>query len=113
MEVDDLAAAEFSGNVDEMSVAELIQTIQMGRKDAVITIEHDGEHSNIWCSGGEVVDAEAGPLTGELAVYRLLALSRGTVNADFAPVHRVRNVQMSTQGLLMDPARWLWLRTPR
>ncbi|HWO11415.1 MAG TPA: hypothetical protein VNN80_18100, partial [Polyangiaceae bacterium] len=38
IDVADLTAAEFSGNVEDMSVAELLQTVQLGGKDAEIQI---------------------------------------------------------------------------
>jgi formylglycine-generating enzyme required for sulfatase activity/transposase-like protein len=105
MDVDDLSPAEFSGNVEEMAIAELVQTIEFGRKDAEIRVELDGELSRIWCVQGEVVDAETGLLVGAPAVYRLLALARGRVQADFAPVQRERRITVSTQALLMESAR--------
>jgi sulfatase modifying factor 1 len=105
MDVDDLSSAEFSGNIEEMAIAELVQTIEFGRKDAEIRIEHQGELSRIWCVQGEVIDAETGQLVGAPAVYRLLALERGRVQADFAPVQRTRSILLSTQTLLMESAR--------
>jgi formylglycine-generating enzyme required for sulfatase activity/transposase-like protein len=105
MDVDDLATAEFSGNVEDMAVAELLQTIQFGRKDAEIRLEHDGEQSRIWCVEGEVIDAEASRLAGAPAVYRLLSLERGRVQVDFARVERARTITVSTQTLLMESAR--------
>lgn len=105
LDVNDLAAAEFSGNVDEMAVAELLQTVQFGRKDAEIRIEHGTEQSRIWCTEGDVVDAESARLRGEPAVYRLLSLERGRVHADFSAVSRARTISVSTQALLMEGAR--------
>lgn len=105
MDVNDLAAAEFSGDVDEMGVGELLQTVQFGRKDAEIRIEHGTEQSRIWCTEGDVVDAESARLRGEPAVYRLLSLERGRVHADFAAVSRARTITVSTQALLMEGAR--------
>jgi formylglycine-generating enzyme required for sulfatase activity/transposase-like protein len=105
MDVDDLSPAEFSGNVEEMAIAELIQTIEFGRKDAEIRIELGGELSRIWCVQGDVVDAETGLLMGAPAVYRLLSLEHGRVQADFAPVQRERRITVSTQALLMESAR--------
>ncbi len=105
MDVDDLAAAEFSGNVEDMAIAELLQTISFGNKDAEIRVEHDRSQSHIWCIEGEVVDAECAQLRGAAAVYRLLSLERGRVHADFAPVRRARVITVSTQALLMESAR--------
>src|SRR4051812_40378066 len=91
IDIGDLSAAEFSGNVEDMSVAELLQTIQLGRKDAEIRIERDRELSYIWCLDGQVVDAEANELRGAPAVYRLLSIEHGRIQADFSPVQRARS----------------------
>jgi formylglycine-generating enzyme required for sulfatase activity/transposase-like protein len=105
IDMGELSAAEFSGNVEDMSVAELLQTIQLGDKDAEIRIELGRELSRIWCVRGKVVDAESNELRGAAAIYRLLSLERGRVHADFAPVQRTRSVRVSTQALLMEGAR--------
>src|SRR4051812_28913604 len=49
MDPDELESAEFSGSVETLAVAEVIQTLALGRKDAEISIEHDGQQSRIWC----------------------------------------------------------------
>jgi sulfatase modifying factor 1 len=101
----ELSAAEFSGNVEDMSVAELLQTIQLGDKDAEIRIEVGSELGHIWCVAGQVVDAESNQLRGAPAVYRLLGLERGRIHADFGPVQRTRGIHLSTTALLMEGAR--------
>jgi formylglycine-generating enzyme required for sulfatase activity/transposase-like protein len=101
----ELSAAEFSGNVEDMSVAELLQTIQLGEKDAEIRIEVGSELGHIWCIAGQVVDAESHQLRGAPAVYRLLGLERGRIHADFGPVQRARRNHLSTTTLLMEGAR--------
>src|SRR5688572_9575107 len=105
IDIGDLAAAEFSGNVGDMSVGELLQTIHLGRKDAEIRIEQDRELSTIWCLDGQVVDAQSDQLRGAPAVYRLLAAQHGRIQADFSPVQRQRTIYVSTQALLMEGSR--------
>jgi formylglycine-generating enzyme required for sulfatase activity/transposase-like protein len=105
VDVEDLEPAEFSGSVETLAVAEVIQALALGRKDAEVLIEHDGEKSRIWCADGEIVDAECGRLLGAPAVYRLLTVQRGRVHADCAPVRRPRTITVSTQALLMEAAR--------
>lgn len=102
LEVDDFV---LSGNLESMAVAELIQTIQYGRKDAHIRIEHDGAHSHIWCMEGDVIDARSGKLVGAPAVYRLLSLRYGRLQADFSKVMRPRTIEASTQALMLESAK--------
>ena len=102
LEVDDFV---LSGNLESMAVAELIQTIQYGRKDAHIRIEHDGAHSHIWCMDGDVIDARSSALIGAPAVYRLLSLCEGRLQADFSKVLRPRTIEASTQALMLESAK--------
>jgi hypothetical protein len=102
LEVDDFV---LSGNLESMAVAELIQTIQYGRKDAHIRIEHDGAHSHIWCMDGDVIDARCGKLVGAPAVYRLLSLRQGRLQADFSKVVRPHTIEASTQALMLESAK--------
>jgi Flp pilus assembly protein TadD len=59
-----------------------------------------------------VIDAEAGTLTGEDAVYRLLTWSEGEFEVVFRTVRRREVIQTSSQGLLMEGMRRLdeWSR---
>ncbi len=94
-----------SDELDALGVAELIQRIQFGKKDGVIRVEHAGEQSQLWCAGGDVVDAKSARLTGAAAVYRILALEQGRVHADFAPVQHARAIFASTDALLLEAAK--------
>jgi transposase-like protein len=105
IEVGDVAPAGFTGTLDDISIADLVQTMTLGRRDSVITISHDGGESRIWCTAGEIVDAESGRLRGEPALYRTLALERGEVTADFSSTRRIRTIHASTSALLLNAAR--------
>lgn len=94
-----------SGNLESMALAELLQTIRYGRKDGHIRIEHEGEHSHLWCIDGEVIDAQCGILVGTAAAYRLLSLRKGRLQASFSKVVRPRSIEASTEALLLESAR--------
>jgi formylglycine-generating enzyme required for sulfatase activity len=104
LEVGELSRAEFSGSLEHLGVGELLQTIEMGRKDLHITVTHGGEASEIWCRDGEVVDARSGSLDGEAAFYRILTLRQGTIVADFSAHDRPRRIDLSTPRLLLKAA---------
>ena len=104
LEVEELARAEFSGSLEHLGVGDLLQTIEMGRKDLHITITHGAEASEIWCREGEVVDARSGSLDGEAAFYRILTLKQGAIVAGFGPHERARRIDLSTPRLLLKAA---------
>jgi hypothetical protein len=100
-----LGGAEFSGTLSDLSVADLVQIIELSAKHAVISVAHDGSTSHLWCSSGAIVDAASGRLTGEAAVYRILGLERGRVLAELRASDRPRSVHTSTPALLLEAAR--------
>jgi formylglycine-generating enzyme len=104
LEVEELNRPEFSGELADMNVADLVQTIQLGRKDAKLTVSHGGGHSYVWCEAGEIVDAECGALTGEPALYRILGLDQGSLVADFGSSGRPRRISTGTPQLLLEAA---------
>jgi CheY-like chemotaxis protein len=98
----------FAGRLSDMAVVDLIQTIEVSRKSGLIQFEGDaGKQAAIFFREGKVIDAEAGPLTAEDAVYRLLTWNDGNFEVVFRTVRRRDVIEMSTQGLLMEGMRRL------
>jgi len=98
-------AAQFTGELADLSVADLIQILQLMGKGAVITVSQDRWQSHLWCSAGEIVDAQSGVLRGEAAVYRILGFESGSIVADLRSTERARTVFGSAQRLLLEAAR--------
>jgi DNA-binding response OmpR family regulator len=103
----------FAGRVADMPVVDVIQTIEVSRKSGVIQF-HGGANRQaaIYFRDGKVIDAEAGTLQGEDAVYRLLTWSDGDFEVEFRTVRRREAITTSSQGLLMEGMRRLdeWSR---
>lgn len=100
-----LCRRELSGLIGDLSLSDLMQMVAMGRRSAVIDVRQGPIAGRIWCSEGEIIDAESGALRGALAVYRLLALDQGVLCADFRPLARRRVVSESTPTLVLEAAR--------
>ncbi len=103
----------FAGRVADMPVVDVIQTIEISRKSGVIQFVGDrGRQAAIYFRDGRVIDAEAGALQGEDAVYRLLTWNEGEFEVVFRTVRRREAITMSSQGLLMEGMRRLdeWSR---
>ena len=103
----------FAGRVQDMPVVDVIQTIEISRKSGVIQfVGERGRQAAIYFRDGRVIDAEAGSLQGEDAVYRLLTWSEGEFEVVFRTVRRREVITMSSQGLLMEGMRRLdeWSR---
>lgn len=103
----------FAGRVTDMPVVDVIQTIEISRKSGVIQFTGGpSRNATIYFRDGKVIDAEAGTLQGEDAVYRLLTWNDGDFEVEFRTVRRREAIQMSSQGLLMEGMRRLdeWSR---
>ncbi len=103
----------FAGRVTDMPVVDVIQTIEISRKSGVIQfVGERGRQVVIYFRDGKVIDAEAGTLQGEDAVYRLLTWSEGEFEVVFRTVRRREVITTSSQGLLMEGMRRLdeWSR---
>lgn len=97
--------AKLTGTLSDLSVADVVQMIELTGKSAVIRVTQDGAASSLWCSGGAIVDAHSGRLRGEAAVYRILALERGEILAELRAIERAHSVQASIPRLLLEAAR--------
>jgi len=96
----------FAGSLEDMSVVDLLQTIEVSRKSGVARITDGGKRAaNVFFRDGKLVDAELGKLRGEEAVYRALLWSSGNFEVEFKAVDHPDIIPTSTQGLLMEGMR--------
>ncbi len=110
----DDARTRFSGSLSEMSVVDLLQTIDVSRKSGVLTlVAADGQEGMISFDSGAVINARVEDLRGEDAIYRQLLWREGTFDLEFRQVSlSERTVHRTTQALLMEGMRRLdeWSR---
>jgi CheY-like chemotaxis protein len=95
----------FSGSISDMTVVDLLQTFEIGRKSGAITFKSGSRRGSVWFKDGKVVDAEVGTLRGEEAVYRLLVWNEADFEVDFASPEREDVVEASTSVLIMEGLR--------
>src|SRR4051812_16560175 len=84
--------AAFAGTCNA-TLIDWIQLVQLGRRDAVLTVRSDkGKRAILWCRDGNIIDACCDGRVGEAAVYRLLAWQRGSVSVDFSATDHRRAI---------------------
>ena len=66
-----------------MSVVDLLQTLDIGRKSCRLTISHEGQQCEMQFDNGQLVHASLGDVSGEAAVYAVVAWTEGTFLIDF------------------------------
>lgn len=95
------------GNLSQMNVIDLVQSLEMGRKSCLLTLTRDNEKCQMYFSEGQVPHAVYGNLTGDAAVFKVLSWTGGNFQIDFEAKTKQQTTTLNTQGLLMEGLRLL------
>jgi DNA-binding response OmpR family regulator len=106
------ARTKFSGQLADMAIVDLLQTIEISRKSGTIEFATDLGNASVWFRDGKVIDAKMGRLQAAAAVYRLLGINEGSFEVEFRTISRAAVIADSTQSLLMEGMRRIdeWVR---
>ncbi|HET6585972.1 MAG TPA: DUF4388 domain-containing protein, partial [Nannocystaceae bacterium] len=92
--------AAFAGQIADVPVVELLQTILQGRHTGVARFDSPSGAATLWFRDGALVDADMGRHHMESAVQRLLALDVGTFEIEFKPISRRQVIKLGTAELI-------------
>jgi CheY-like chemotaxis protein len=95
------------GNLSQMNVIDLMQSLEMGRKSCQLTLTNEGEKCEVFFEEGQVKHATFGALVGDAAVFKVLRWTGGNFQLDFEGKTDKETTQLNTQGLLMEGLRLL------
>lgn len=95
------------GNLSQMNVIDLMQSLEMGRKSCQLTLTNEGEKCEVFFKEGQVKHATYGSLVGDEAVFKVLRWTGGNFQLDFEGKTDKETTQLNTQGLLMEGLRLL------
>ena len=95
------------GNLSQMNVIDLMQSLEMGRKSCQLTLTKDGDKCEVFFVEGQVKHATYGSLLGDEAVFKVLRWTGGNFQLDFEGKTDQQSTQLNTQGLLMEGLRLL------
>jgi CheY-like chemotaxis protein len=95
------------GNLSQMNVIDLMQSLEMGRKSCQLTMTKDGEKCEVFFAEGQVKHATYGSLVGDEAVFKVLRWTGGNFELNFEGKTDQTTTQLNTQGLLMEGLRLL------
>ena len=90
----------FSGNLTEMNLIDLIQTLELGKKSAVIKLKHNSSLGIVLVSQGQVVDASLENLTSDEAIMRMFTWTIGNFFVDITSVNNKKNIEKSNKDLI-------------
>jgi CheY-like chemotaxis protein len=95
------------GNLSQMNVIDLLQSLEMGRKSCQLTFTNSGDRCEVFFVDGQVTHAIYGELTGDAAVFKVLRWTGGNFQLNFEGKTRAQTTTLNTQGLLMEGLRLL------
>jgi CheY-like chemotaxis protein len=93
------------GRLEEMSMLDLMQSIEMGQKTCKLTVRNGGSACEIYFAGGQCQDAQLGKEKGEPAIYEAIRWPAGEFEIDFNATPSRTTIERSTTGVLMEAMR--------
>jgi CRP-like cAMP-binding protein len=96
---------EFSGNLNSMSFADVLQLLQVGRKTGHLELEFGGKKGTIGLESGEVRIARADSLAGDEAFYHLASWRSASFAFMSCSLQGAPNIKTPTMPLLMEAMR--------
>jgi CheY-like chemotaxis protein len=95
------------GRLEEMSMIDLMQSLEMGQKSCRLQVKKAGETGELYFASGQCRDAKIGALVGDDAVYKVLLWTEGEFEIDFnaANASSSTTTTRNTTGLLMEAMR--------
>jgi CheY-like chemotaxis protein len=102
-----------TGNLSDLSMIDLLQTIATNGKSGVVHLRGAGDsRGEVYFRRGAIVDAEAGRLSGSDAIYRLFSWTEGKFEIEWRNIRRRDTVTASAPALLMEGMRRIdeWTR---
>jgi len=95
------------GNLSQMNVIDLMQSLEMGRKSCQLKLNNAGDKCEVFFVEGQVKHATYGSLVGDEAVFKVLRWTGGNFELNFEGKTDQETTKLNTQGLLMEGLRLL------
>jgi len=94
----------FSGDLQDLSIVELVQMLNFNKKSGVLTITNDGQ-GFVYINQGNLWAVRKGDLNGEEAFYEIVKLKQGAFSFEVSDVTVEQNIHNSTMNVLMEACR--------
>jgi CheY-like chemotaxis protein len=95
------------GRLEEMSIPDLMQSLEMGQKSCRLTLRHGREQCELFFTAGQCKHARLGSLEGDEVIYKVVGWAEGEFEIDFNAASEQTTTTRSTTGLLMEAMRLL------
>ena len=95
------------GNLSQMNVIDLMQSLEMGRKSCQLVLTNGSDRCEVYFVEGQVTHAVYGESKGDAAVFKVLRWTGGNFQINFEGKTKLQTTTLNTQGLLMEGLRLL------
>ena len=93
------------GRLEEMSVTELMQSLEMGQKTCRLKLRRNGDEAELYFIGGQCKHAQIGGVEGDTVAYQVIGWLDGEFEIEFGATSDRETTTLSTTGLLMEAMR--------
>ena len=93
------------GSLESVDIQDIVQLLNLNRSTGLLHIRDSSQRGLIYYRDGEIIEAEVEGMSGEAAVYVLLAKSEGHFNFEIAEHRAERKVNRSIHDLVLETAR--------
>ncbi len=95
------------GRLEEMSMIDLMQSLEMGQKSCRLVVQKGGEQAELYFAAGQCRDAKIGTVEGDDAVFKIIMWTDGEFEIDFNAANNSTRTTTTrnTTGLLMEAMR--------
>jgi CheY-like chemotaxis protein len=93
------------GRLEEMSVTELMQSLEMGQKTCRLTLRRGGDEAELFFNAGQCKHAQLGGAEGDTVAYQVISWLDGDFEIEFGAASGRETITLSTTGLLMEAMR--------
>jgi len=91
----------FAGNLSEMNLVDLIQTLELGKKSGIVHLLRENKEGYVFFKEGQLIDAYLDGLEPQKALDTLLTWLDGTFQVSLHPVERIRTIEQSSREILI------------
>ncbi len=92
----------FSGKLSDLSLIELLQTLEIGQKSGLIKLQSHTAEGVVFLKNGEVRDASLKGLTPKDAIIRMFTWNDGTFRVDLRHIDQEKTLEESTNELVSE-----------
>ena len=100
----------FSGKLDQLSLADLIESFGVERKTGILTVSNGKRTGQVFFREGSVINARLGDFKMEQAIYQMFPWRKGYFNMIFRDVDVAEEISISNLGLLLQGIKRLEIR---